>query len=58
MVWAGVGVSAGNVGFLWEQGRMWGREGVVLCELMESSIVIVVVDAEVDNELVMRGGGL
>ena len=37
---------------------MWGREEVVLCELMDSSIVIVVVDAEVDNELVMRGGGL
>ena len=37
---------------------MWGREEVVLCELMGSSIVIVVVDAEVDTELVMRGGGL
>ena len=55
---AGVGGLAGNVGFFWERGRMWGREGVVLCELMVSSIVIVVVDAKVDNELVMRGSGL
>ena len=37
---------------------MWGREEVVLCELMDSSVVIVVVDAEVESELVMRGGGL
>ena len=37
---------------------MWGREGVVLCELMDSSIVIVDVDTEVESELVMRGGGL
>ena len=37
---------------------MWGREGVVLCGLMDSSIVIVVVDAEVESELVRRGGGL
>ena len=37
---------------------MWGREEVVLCKLMDSSIVIVVVDAEVESELVMRGRGL
>ena len=58
MVGAGVGGLAGNVEFLQEQGRMWGREEVVMCELMKSGVVVVVVDAEVNNELVMRGNGL
>ena len=37
---------------------MWGREEVVMCELMKGGVVVVVVDAEVNNELVMRGDGL
>ena len=37
---------------------MWGREEVVMCELMKGGVVVVVVDAEVNNELVVKGDGL
>ena len=37
---------------------MWGREEVVLSELVGGSVVVVVVDAKVKIELVMRGSML
>ena len=37
---------------------MWGREEVVLSELVAGSVVVVVVDAKVMHELVMRGSML
>ena len=49
---------AGNVEFLQEQDGMWWREEVVVREVMKGGAVVMVVDAEVNNELVVRGDGL
>ena len=37
---------------------MWGWEEVVLSKVVGGSVVVVVVDAKVNNELVMRGSML
>ena len=37
---------------------MWGREEAVLSELVGSSVVVVVVDAKVNDELVVWGSML
>ena len=37
---------------------MWGREEVILSNLVSGGVVVVVVDAKVNNELVMRGSML
>ena len=58
MIRTGVGGLAGDVEFLSERDRVWGREEVVLSEQVGGGVVVVVVDAKVNNELVMRGSVL
>ena len=58
MVWTGGGGLAGDVEFLQERGRMWWGKYVVLCELLDCCVVVMLVDAEVNDELVMRGSKL
>ena len=37
---------------------MWWRKEVVVHEVMKGGVVVLVVDAKVDDELMMRGDGL
>ena len=46
---------AGRVMFLSKGEGVWRWEKVVLSQLLESGVVVVVVDTKMDNELMLRG---
>ena len=55
---AGVGGLTGDTRSLQERNRVWRGEYMVLSQQLGSGAVIVIVDAEVNDELMMRRGEL
>ena len=55
---AGVGGLTGDAELLQERDRVWRGEKIVWSEQLGGGVIIVIMDTEVNDELMIRGGEL